>query len=195
MLLHFVLTRCMRLLGNSPYAPFIYNSAANAGHAGPHPRSVIRLRRRRSETRRLKQWCMVLIEHAHARTHARTSITRQLRVHAYSAAAHRRFFPLFLPASPSSISTTRPPVSLLARITHYREKEIFVLYFGKGHEPLCLSLSLSFLLSEMVQLSQIPTAVLSAAMILMKNVIRLESRFIEIYILRCNNITIIIQKF
>lgn len=32
-LLHFVLTRCMRLLGNSPYAPFIYNSAANAGHA------------------------------------------------------------------------------------------------------------------------------------------------------------------
>lgn len=43
-LLHFVLTWCMRLLGNSPYAPFIYNSAANAGHASPHPRSVIRLR-------------------------------------------------------------------------------------------------------------------------------------------------------
>jgi len=90
-LLHFVLTRCMRLLGNSPYAPFIYNSTANAGHAGPHPRSVIRLR---TAPKRRSGWNSgtVLIKRAHAKAFG-------FRVHAYSATAAASF-PFFSCADP-----------------------------------------------------------------------------------------------
>lgn len=69
-LLHFVLTWCMRLLGNSPYAPFIYNSAANAGHASPHPRSVIQLRSALLRSETLKQ-CLQRGYTAHAPSRAR----------------------------------------------------------------------------------------------------------------------------
>lgn len=122
-LLHFVLTRCMRLLGNSPYAPFIYNSTANAGHAGPHPRSVIRLRA--APKRRLKQW--------HGAYKARARESRRLSRARIFRGRHRFFSP-FSPAPtlnavtlPRDRSRCSPPdvwygvtlVSLLAWITPY----------------------------------------------------------------------------
>lgn len=158
MLLHFVLTRCMRLLGNSPYAPFIYNSAANAGHAGPHPRSVIRLRRRCSETRRLNSG-MMLIERAHACTDARTHVrTHAVRMYARTLASRARIFrgddgpPLLSPFSPAIspfLSHRRPLRSDIAGLvintdhTTERKKYICIIFFGKGRaSPLSIDLSL-----------------------------------------------------
>lgn len=133
-LLHFVLTRCMRLLGNSPYAPFIYNSATNAGHAGPHPRSVIRLRA--TPKRQLKTVARCL-ECAHARTYARIELSvSRARIFRGGGGGHPLLFPLFLPrptlATP--LSTLRILLAfgiacLVIRSDHTTKRNICIIFW------------------------------------------------------------------